>query len=520
MRETEPVRTVTLSDTREQAAITARRYGVLPTMIAATARCRALGDWRGACAAADVEVRVDLDAVRRRHGAEVAEQLLEDLRDLTPDLLRWHLPRHGHGTGGLIEGLLVPLAEYSAADAGRRTLTLAAATPRLALDAGERIVLTVLESGDRAGRFDDGDTATCALLARVRAKATDRHSLVRHRMFWNAVDAPHLARYRDVTPEDAEITRLQDAGATAEAWRAAGIELSTEALTRHQNRWLSALPVALPGILERIGEALPEEDNVVLRPGGGAIVLSHLHAVTRAPSARVVAGGDVRALVALPTLPTAAWARPVDVDLLRVGAIRAHELHPLVASALLDAPAPAAPEPEEWLYRAVPFIEGPCHNTAAIDALWIRCGSEKHRVARADGTWQPVDHPGHFERESFLARLGGPVNPCLQAARYLGTGRHVIELVMALIQHGRADDVRRLLREHADAEAVLDGVGLPGGGTVGAALAAIHDNHLRLRMLLAGAVRTGVANPSFRVHRPDLDRRRRARKGGPARTTR
>src|SRR4051812_3796026 len=102
MTGTEPVRTATLSDTRARAATAARRYGVPPTMIAAAARRRAVGDWRGACAAADVDVYLNLDLVRRRLGSGAADQLSAALLELAPDLLRWHLPRQGHGAGELL----------------------------------------------------------------------------------------------------------------------------------------------------------------------------------------------------------------------------------------------------------------------------------------------------------------------------------------------------------------------------------------------------------------------------------
>ena len=52
-----------------------------------------VGDWAGACAAARVDVDLDLRAVARAHGSEFAAQVRADLRHLAPDLLRWHLPR-------------------------------------------------------------------------------------------------------------------------------------------------------------------------------------------------------------------------------------------------------------------------------------------------------------------------------------------------------------------------------------------------------------------------------------------
>ncbi|GAA1981811.1 hypothetical protein [Catenulispora subtropica] len=510
MTGTEPVRTAILSDTRASAAVAARRYGVPPTMIAAAAERRAVGDWRGACAAADVEVYLNPDAVRRRHGAEVAARLLTALRGLAPDLLRWHLPRRGHGAGELLAELLVPLAEL--ADDGDRALALVAMTPRLALDAGQRIVLAVMETGGRRRPTADCDPVIRALLDRVRVKQAERHSLVRHPMFWSASQPPGSAGRQDVTAEALAITRLQDVGDFAEAWRLGGFTLSCDAGVPSRLRWLAALPVLLTGLADRVRAALPGVDAAALRSGPGAIVLSGLNAASGPIDARAVANHDA---YGLPTIPTAAWARSTDADLVRCGLLGVHELHPLVASALVTGPMPPAPEADEWLYREVPFIAGPC--VADVPTLWIRCGASTHRVAHVDGTWRPIDHGGHPDRELFLHRLGGPTNPCLQATMYLGSGRHVIDLAESLLVHGRAAEVRTLLHTHVGAQAALDDLDLPAGGTVSEALAALHENTLQLRMLLAGATRprdTVSYRTLYRtVHRP-------TRKGVPARTHR
>ncbi|MGI5246621.1 ankyrin repeat domain-containing protein [Dactylosporangium sp. CA-139066] len=66
-------------------------------MLERAAQRRLAGDWRGACAVAGIDADVDLRAVRRVHGAEVADRLEADLHHLVPDLLRWHLPRRRDG---------------------------------------------------------------------------------------------------------------------------------------------------------------------------------------------------------------------------------------------------------------------------------------------------------------------------------------------------------------------------------------------------------------------------------------
>jgi hypothetical protein len=223
--------------------------------------------------------------------------------------------------------------------------------------------------------------------------------------------------------------------------------------------------------------------------------------------ARVVPDGEARGL---PVVPHVVWSRVLDADLLRLGHLGGHELHPLVASALLGQAWPTVlPEPDEWLYREVPFIEGPCDG--AVDGalgLWIGCGTQRHRVAFRDDAWQTVDHVADSAREDLLSRLGGPANPCRQALDYLVSGRHVIELAESLLAHGRGTEVRDLLRSHTGARGNLDKVTLSTGGTVAEALAAFAEKTLRHRMILAGATR-----------RPASDRWS-LRKGDPARTHR
>ena len=65
------------------AARWTRRLGVPAWMIAAATARRAAGDWRGACAAANVDVELDPSVV--------VGTVEDDLRHLVPDLLRWHL---------------------------------------------------------------------------------------------------------------------------------------------------------------------------------------------------------------------------------------------------------------------------------------------------------------------------------------------------------------------------------------------------------------------------------------------
>src|SRR6266516_2810705 len=70
-----------------------RRPDVPAEMVeAATARHLA-GDVAGACAAARVDLDIDVAAITRVHGRETADRVIDDLRHLAPDLLRWNVPR-------------------------------------------------------------------------------------------------------------------------------------------------------------------------------------------------------------------------------------------------------------------------------------------------------------------------------------------------------------------------------------------------------------------------------------------
>ncbi|CAM5503226.1 hypothetical protein STANM309S_04573 [Streptomyces tanashiensis] len=88
-----------------------REFAVPPSMIETATARRQAGDWAGACAAAHVDVDLDLRALARSHGTELAARVRADLRRLAPDLLRWHMPRIAPD-GLLRPGLTLALARY------------------------------------------------------------------------------------------------------------------------------------------------------------------------------------------------------------------------------------------------------------------------------------------------------------------------------------------------------------------------------------------------------------------------
>ena len=460
----------------------------------------------------------------------MAESLLADLRALSPDLLRWHLPRRGHGPGQLLDGLLIPLAQYAEYEGAGTTLTLAAATPGFAVDAGQRIVLAVLEGSAGRGRTNAYMTpAVRALLQAVHPRSVERYDLRRHRMFWDAAHAPRLRELCSIGTEDAEeILRLQDEGRVVDAWNATGFQVAIGATSaagtataeeqQRLARWLATVPANLPRLAGQVHDALPGAGQAVIRCGGGAIILSGFENEGGRPRATIVSPRIARDLRAsAPTVPDAAWARPIDVDLLRLGFLEAHELHPLVASALTqDTDEPA--ESGEWRYSTTLGIEDQYTGTTRSDeqpVVLVRCGADLHRVVRIEGRWQTIDHDDHALRERLLARLGGLTNNCRAAAQHLGSGRHVIELVARLLEHGRVTEATRLLRDHADTVTAPEDYTLPDGSTVGQALDVLRENTLRLRMIRAGAPPVHDSR-STRVVPPGLSTRR-SRKGESAR---
>lgn len=155
-----------------------REFAVPTSMIESATARRAVGDWSGACAAARVDVDLNLRALARTHGSQFAGTVRADLRHLAPDLLRWHFPRIS--PDGLVRpGLTVSLARYG-------TLYLVARTPPAWADAGQRISLALWEPGSpRNGH--------------PHPRPSRRFRLDLHRHLWDARRTAEL-RERSGTP--------------------------------------------------------------------------------------------------------------------------------------------------------------------------------------------------------------------------------------------------------------------------------------------------------------------------------
>ncbi|SET79466.1 hypothetical protein [Nonomuraea wenchangensis] len=257
-----------------------REFAVPPTMIERATARRAVGDWAGACAAARVDVDLDLRSVARAHGHEVAARLRDDLRHLAPELLRWHLPRVAPD-GLLRPGLTVALARYAPG------LRLVARTPPVRAAAGQRFGLELW----------DADRPTARGHPHPRPHRCFRLDL--HRHLWDVRRVDEL--------------RVRSGGGRPVPGLPSGCAA---------DRWPDEARLLL-GADGRDGDA------VVVRLGGRRRLTLDLAGpeprITAAP-----AGGS-----RLPMLPDAAtWVLP-DLALLRAGLIKADRLHPLVAAALV-----------------------------------------------------------------------------------------------------------------------------------------------------------------------------------------
>ncbi len=189
-------------DSRLSLWLRVREYAVPASMIETATARRSAGDWAGACAAAGVDVDLDLRFLARSRGHDLAARIRADLRHLAPDLLRWHMPRIAPD-GLLRPGLTVSLARYDTAarddphalhavDPGQPThpgepahplhpaqpVHLVARTPPAWADGGQRISLALWD-GSRSGHSPWGDP-------RRGLRPDRRFRLDLHRHLWDA----------------------------------------------------------------------------------------------------------------------------------------------------------------------------------------------------------------------------------------------------------------------------------------------------------------------------------------------
>ncbi|MER5929032.1 hypothetical protein [Streptomyces sp. NPDC002054] len=355
-------------DSRPSFWLRVREYAVPPSMIETATARRTVGDWAGACAAAGIDVDLDLRSVARTHGRELADRVRADLRHLAPDLLRWHLPRIAPD-GLLRPGLTVALARYEAAGrTGVRPVHLVVRTPPAWADAGQRISLALW----------DGSHSEASARRHPHPHPDRRFRLDLHRHLWDARRSGELrirsgADRPPAVPVSVAAPVPPGLGCAVDRWAAeAGILLRAEGRTTGTGT-----------VTVRIGA----RNRLLLDLAGDEVRLS----------AAPPDGGDR----ALPVLPDAAtWVLP-DLELIRTGAIGADRLHPLVAPALVPDHVPAGAADRTPDRPGEPRL--------------VDCRGARHRIALVDGVLAPLDHdPAEIRREELLAALSGTPLPCLR----------------------------------------------------------------------------------------------------------
>lgn len=450
--------------------LAARRYGVPAAMVAQATRRRLAGDWRGACAAAAVDVRFDLDDVRRRHGSEVAAQLSEDLHHLVPDLVRWQAPRHVRGDLGLlVAGRTFILAEYGEGTSAPR---LVVRTPAH-YERPQRLELHVLTSPpDPSPIRPDGSVEDWTALRDLwDARASDA---LRWRLgggdrapFFHRDGRPLTAAELGAADDPVALTErvmlLQDAGEIVAAWHAAGVRVDFELSRRahagyghqHPDVALAETLAALVPALARAARArfaqpsAPPQLVMIPQYGWGPAVL----VVEQQGPDLVVRRSSHSGDRSRPPLPRPLWQRLPDLELLRTGHLTAEQVHPLVRAALF----PDAPETD---YRPLAM---PTVDTAEVR---VRCRGHWHRVGWRDGRVAHLDHTDQeAAREQVMRALGGAVPACFTVRdgwlgrstdRLPGALRRLRGHAVRALMHGRDDELHRLLDAGVDPAGIID----------------------------------------------------------------
>ncbi|MFJ4627735.1 hypothetical protein [Streptomyces sp. NPDC088847] len=413
-----------------------REFAVPPSMIETATARRAAGDWAGACAAARVDVDLDLRSVARAHGRELAARVRADLRVLAPDLLRWHLPRIAPD-GLLRPGLTIALARYGDDATGPPHLVVR--TPPAWADGGQRISLALWDGTRR-----DADARR-----HPHPRPSRSFRLDLHRHLWDAARSGELrdrsGAERPEIPDQLEVP---------------------EGLPCAVDRWAAEAVILLRA------EGRPT-GPVVVRLGS-----RHRLAVTPDPAGdtpRIGPAPTDGSAAALPVLPDAAtWVLP-DLELLRTGELDAGRLHPLVAAALL----PDRPPPED----SAPAPDG------AVRPHLVECRGALHRIGLVDGVLAPLDHdPVEVGREELLAALTGTPLPCLQAIDAAHRRPDCLTGVSERLVHGDTAGALAVVEGLLGPEAVLR------GGALRDELRAAAE-----RRLAYGLFRAGLADPGPRT---------------------
>ncbi|MBT2489467.1 hypothetical protein J7E96_13255 [Streptomyces sp. ISL-96] len=458
-------------DSRLSFWLRVRDFAVPSSMIETATTRRCAGDWAGACAAAGIDVDLNLRSVARTHGQELAAHIRADLRHLAPDLLRWHMPRIAPD-GLLRPGLTIALARYDATGCdGASALHLVARTPPAWADSGQRISLALW----------DGSHSGAGASRHPHPRPNQRFRLDLHRHLWDARRADEL-RIRsgaDRVPADGGAVPASELlGMVPQGHRCAIDRWAAEAgiLLHAEGRSTGTVTVRLGARYRLVLDLVAERDGV------------------RPPALRIAAASTDRGAFALPVLPDAAtWVLP-DLELIRTGSIEADRLHPLVASALVPDHSPAGPS-------RTPDRAG--------QPRLVECRGAQHRIGLVDGVLAPLDHdPDEIRREELLAALTGTPLPCLRAIDEAHRHPDCLTGVRERLDHG----------DTAGALAVVEGLLGPDALL---RTGALRDELERaaLRRITYGLYRSGLIGRGPGPIRPDRRRPSRDRRSHTRRAT-
>ncbi|MBP0458944.1 hypothetical protein [Streptomyces montanisoli] len=384
-----------------------REYAVPPSMIETATARREVGDWAGACAAARIDVDLDLRAVRDRHGSELVTRLRADLRRLAPDLLRWHMPRIAPD-GRLRPGLTLSLAGYHGFGAAMPQLVVR--TPPAWADGGQRMSLALWEGGPGNGACRRHPHPQ----PHPHPHPDRRFRLDLHRHLWDASRSGELAWRCGVRgavpatpldrPDTSERLALPDQPTCPSSqWAVTRWAAEAELLIRAEGRSSAAFAVRFGSSSRAVFELVAPDVS---------------HAPTFRPAHEALPPQEI---AALPLLPEAAARILPDLALVRAGLVLTERLHPLVATALgasghtpVTGPVPGSDDPHR-----------------------VECRGEIHRIALREGVLAAVDHdPEQLRRENLLVALGGPPLPCLRAIAAAHREPEALTAVRERLGHG------------------------------------------------------------------------------------